>query len=380
MSCRFQAPELKLMNIIFRTDASLEIGTGHVMRCLTLADALKDRGTDCQFICREHQGNLLEFIRERGFKAHVLPMGSVASTSQNTENGTVPAHVSWLGADWKIDAEQTLSILGDVPVDWFIVDHYALDERWEGRLRPICKKLMVIDDLADRIHDCDLLLDQNLGREVSDYADLVPKGCTVLVGSYYALLRSEFAALRDYSLSRRKIPQLKQLLITMGGVDKDDATSQVLEALKQCNLPEDCRINVVMGANAPWLDRVRTFAADMPWSTEVVVNVRDMATLMAGSDLAIGAAGGTSLERLCLGLPTLLMILSENQRPGAEAMEAEGSVFLLGDIGFIGQHLASKLGNLLCGDNLRLMQQSSSALVDGHGAGRIVNHLMDLHD
>src|SRR5690606_35975420 len=187
--------------------------------------------------------------------------------------------------------------------DWLIVDHYALDARWESQQKDFCGRLAVIDDLASRPHSCDLLLDQNLGRRMQDYSHLVADNCELLIGPDYALLRPEFISARKHSLERREKPVLRNLLISMGGVDKDNVTSHVLEALKPCLLPNDTRISVVMGANAPWAGLVQQQAAMMPWCTEVVFNVDNMAQRMAESDFAIGAAGSTSWERCCLGLP-----------------------------------------------------------------------------
>src|SRR5690606_2585434 len=145
-------------------------------------------------------------------------------------------HSHWLGATQTQDAAGCVPILAKLNPDWLIVDHYALDARWERALKPHYRKLMVIDDLADRPHQCDLLLDQTFGRDAEDYQTWVPANCRLLCGSHYALLRPEFAALRPYSLARRATPQLRQLLITMGGVDKDNATGQVLEALRASQL------------------------------------------------------------------------------------------------------------------------------------------------
>jgi len=137
--------------IAFRVDASLKIGTGHVMRCLTLAEALRDRGCESTFICREHPGNLIDLISERGFTALGLPAVDVAQDLGLELN--LPPHAAWLGADWRTDATQTRKAIGDVTADWLVIDHYAIDERWERKLRPACRRLMVIDDLADRNHD-----------------------------------------------------------------------------------------------------------------------------------------------------------------------------------------------------------------------------------
>jgi UDP-2,4-diacetamido-2,4,6-trideoxy-beta-L-altropyranose hydrolase len=371
------------LNIIFRTDASLDIGTGHVMRCLTLAQALRDQGSSCRFICREHAGNLLDLIRQRGFDALALPMqdfSQVKQVQQNVIDEYVLAHEAWLGADWQTDTEQTKYAIGDVVVDWLIVDHYALDMRWEDALKPQYQKLMVIDDLADRQHDCDLLLDQNLGRTEQHYAGLVSTHCKVLVGPQYALLRPEFSELRQYSLDRRATPELKHLLITMGGVDKDNATGQVLAALTGCALPTDCRITVVMGPHAPWLTQVRNQAEQMPWTTEVLVSVDNMAKLMAESDLAIGAAGSTSWERCCLGLPTMLVILANNQLKGAMALVKSGSSILIGNVEDVALNLSGVLKGMQVGVSLLNMQNSSATLTVGVGATSIANALMSAHE
>lgn len=358
---------MKPDSVIFRADASLTMGAGHVMRCLTLADGLKARGPECVFICREHPGNLLDMIRARGFAAHALPMGGEGDSVEGS-----PAHAAWLGATREADAEQCLALLDGRAIDWLVVDHYALDARWERRLRPACRKLMVIDDLADRPHDCDLLLDQNLGRRPEDYADRVPGHCRILAGPVYALLRPEFAALREYSLARRAAPRLERLLISLGGVDKDNVTGRVLEALKDCVLTDGLRITVVMGARAPWIEEVRSLARGMPWATEVRVDVNDMAGLMADSDLAIGAAGGTAWERACLGLPCLLLVLADNQRPGAEALGVAGGVIPLDGGPALAGELRLALERFLDPARLRDMGIAISRVADGLGVGRVV--------
>lgn len=361
--------------VVFRTDASLDIGTGHVMRCLTLADALREQGASCRFVCRSHRGNLLDLIRQRGFEAYALPVSETDLVDEEEQGGDISPHAAWLGVDWMSDAQQTFEILGETRSDWLIVDHYGIDANWERYVRPVCRHLMVIDDLADRRHDCDLLVDQNLGRAVADYSILVPEGCTVYVGPEYALLRPEFSAARASSLARRLAPQLKHLLIAMGGVDKENATAKVLDVLKASGLPADCHITVVMGLHAPWLEAVRDKAAKMPWITEIRVNVRDMARLMTESDLAIGAAGTTAWERCCLGLPTLAMVLADNQKKGAMALERAGAVLLFENDGPIATNLHLKLRHLLSRDELKKMQHACSSITDGLGAIRIATEL-----
>jgi len=363
--------------LLFRTDASRKIGTGHIMRCLTLAEALKKKGAQCHFICREHSGNLIEHIIKRGFIVKNLSIIAKEIVSDESNRNVHSEYASWLGADWETDAAETKGCVGNTVYDWLIVDHYALDERWEKALRSRCRRLMVIDDLAERPHDCDFLLDQNLGRNKSHYHHLVPENCTVLTGPHYALLRPEFAAFRDYSLQRRANPKLKHLMISMGGVDQINATGRVLEAIKACALPDDLRITVVMGSNAPWLSQVETLAEQLPQPTKVMVNVQNMAQLMADSDLAIGAAGSTSWERCCLGVPALILIVAANQRESAMALERKGCAKQLNCTGIIPKQLSSVLIFFMNSTELMRMSRSSSSVVDGKGTGRVLRTLFE---
>ena len=362
------------MRIGFRADASVQIGTGHVMRCLTLADALRERGAQCRFFCRPHAGHLIDLIEQRGHHVAILP----TLTGTYEPAAGAPAHSAWLGADCATDAAATTHALDPVRLDWMVVDHYALDKHWEQALRPHCKRLMVIDDLADRQHDCDVLLDQNLGRLAVDYRRLVPQGATLLTGPQFALLRPEFAQLRPVSLARRANPQLGSLLIAMGGVDKDNVTGQVLEALQTCELPDDLQITVVMGPKAPWLEQVKVQAALMRWPVRVLAGVSDMARVMTASDLAIGAAGGTSWERCCLGLPTLVLVLADNQLAGAMALQNTGAALAVEAV----SDVSKVLNRWLFSDGkewLYGLSQAAARVTDGGGVGRICEHMAVIH-
>lgn len=313
----------KEYKIVFRCDASIQIGSGHVMRCLTLADELSRQGAECSFICRQHDGNLIEEIQQQGHKVYPLPLEQ--DLSIDSESKAILAHADWLASTQHRDAELSISIVKAIQPDWLIVDHYALDESWEKKLKPYCKKIMVIDDLADRKHHCDVLLDQNFGRDAQDYATYVNKDCKLLCGSNYALLRPEFAEWRSYSLERRQHNKLASILINLGGVDKDNMTTKILKALQNKSLPNYCSITIVMGSTSPWIEAVKQQAAIMQWRTVVKIGVNNMAELMANSDVAIGAAGSTSWERCCLGLPTIMLVLADNQQVIASGLEAVGA-------------------------------------------------------
>jgi UDP-2,4-diacetamido-2,4,6-trideoxy-beta-L-altropyranose hydrolase len=367
---------MNVLRIVFRTDASFDIGTGHVMRCLTLADVLRERNATCRFICREHPGNLIELIRDRGHEVISLPVTESMASHPSQDDTLRLNYASWLGADWETDANQTLAAIGQTPIDWLIIDHYALDARWENQLRQACCRLMVIDDLADRPHDCDLILNQNLGRNESDYTTHVPHACALLIGPQYALLQSEFATLRAQSLARREKPQLKRLLISMGGVDKFNATGRVLCALKGCALMPDCEITVVMGPHAPWLDSVGEAIRNLPCRAKILVGVGNMAELMADADLAIGAGGSTTWERCCLGIPSIMVVLADNQRDLAVSLAKLGAAAVIADINDIASDLPTLIHSLIhYPASLISMSQSAAFLVDGAGAARIVQRL-----
>lgn len=359
------------MKIAFRADASIQIGTGHIMRCLTLADALRERGAKCTFVCRPHHGHLAERIRSTEHEMRMLP--PIATDRSSTARDL---YANWLGCSQEQDAAHTIQAL-DEHYDWLIVDHYGLDAAWERELQPKADRMLVIDDLANRPHVCDVLLDQNLGRKATDYADLVGSTAQCLIGPQYALLRSDFAQLREYSLARRRKPKLKHILVNMGGIDKNNITGRILETLRHCDLLSSCRITVVMGRNAPALAIVQKQAQTFPEGTcEVLVDTKNMAKLMADSDLAIGAAGSTSWERCCLGLPTIIFVLAENQKHIADALNTAGAAIVreMDD-----RHTLGCLGNVISNFCLRALADISSQVTDGQGTSRLIRILECKH-
>lgn len=366
------------MRVAFRVDASLTIGTGHVMRCLTLADALaNEEGASCLFIMRESEGGLESCIRDKGYEVYTLPPIQGEFIRCSVVETELPPHADWLVGGWELDACETLKVLESICCDWLIIDHYGIDMQWEKRVSSLVKRILVIDDLADRSHLCDVVLDQNIGRTESDYSELVPEYCVKLMGPMYALLRPEFSEHRLNSLQRRQSGCSKSILIAMGGVDKDDLTSTLLAILDSMPSLKECSIQVVLGASAPWAGNVKKVAAGLKASTEVLVGVSNMAELMANADLAIGAAGGTALERCCLGLPTLMLTLAENQVPGAKAMDAESAAIWLGYPDEAMKALPAVLGNFLRPENLIRHSEAASSLCDGEGVSRVMNILMN---
>jgi len=360
-------------NLIMRTDASIQIGTGHVMRCLTLADELRGRGAEAIFVCREFDGNLCGYIEEKGYIVRRLPVSD--APEQDVRGGL--KHAAWLGADWQTDARKVEEIIKglEAPPDWLVVDHYALDERWEGYLRPYCKKIMVIDDLADRAHDCDLLLDQNFYENLeSRYDKLAPSRCKKMLGPKYALLRPEFREARKNL--RKRDGHVKIIMIFFGGSDPTNETTKALEAIRMLNRT-DIAVDVVVGASNPHRKVIEQIASDLPDCT-CHFNVENMAVLMAGADLAVGAGGTTVWERCVLGLPSLVVSFAENQEKTVSDM-AE-SAYLL----FLGRSEAVSVDSLYHALEIALQSpwllirfaRKTQSLVDGSGADRIAQEIM----
>jgi UDP-2,4-diacetamido-2,4,6-trideoxy-beta-L-altropyranose hydrolase/UDP-4-amino-4,6-dideoxy-N-acetyl-beta-L-altrosamine N-acetyltransferase len=353
------------MKVVFRVDASLKMGTGHVMRCLTLAQVLKENSVNVEFICRQHEGSLNNKISSIGFNVYELEL------LEKSEVDNKLLHSHWLGVTQQQDANDCINILKSEKTDWLIVDHYALDEDWQCKLKPFYEKIMVIDDLADRKHQCDILLDQTFGRQQKDYLALVPKDCAILLGSQYALLRPEFAKWRAYSIERRSKLEFRRLLINMGGVDVDNVTGKVLQELSTCHLPNDINITIIMGKSAPHLEDVRAIARILPCKAEVKIDVDNMAEIMANTDMAIGAAGTTTWERCCLALPTIQIIIAKNQIFSAETLARHNAVKLLKEVKDVGQLLKNST------EWMDDIGNAASQTCDGMGVYKIFSKMTD---
>ncbi|MDD2467319.1 MAG: UDP-2,4-diacetamido-2,4,6-trideoxy-beta-L-altropyranose hydrolase [Desulfobulbus sp.] len=327
------------MKVVFRVDASIQIGSGHVMRCLTLAEALRGKSATVIFICRELPGNLLGYIEEKGFLVHQLPV-----PKQVAEHLKGTKHANWLGVPWQTDAREVLEILeSEYKPDWLVVDHYALDRAWETQILPHVGKIMVIDDLADRRHDCDLLLDQNLYDKMEErYDNLVSKDCKKLLGPRYALLRKEFHEVRKALRERDGI--IKRILIFFGAVDKTNETEKALHAVLSLNKP-DMKIDVVVGSANSHKDKIKAFCQKIPNAT-YFCQVDNIAELMASADLAIGAGGTTTWERCYLELPSITIVVAENQEETSRAVAAVGASVVLGHGGEVKEETIANEINL----------------------------------
>jgi len=357
------------MIVVIRVDASIKIGSGHVMRCISLAQNLKKNFITVEFLCRETKGHLISYITNMGFTTHVLNLKPLSKN--NDINNSSLHHRDWLETTQKQDAQDCKKILKNMQVDWLIVDHYSIDKTWQSEVMNFCKKLMVIDDLADREHMCDVLLDYSYNGNLKRYNTLVPKYCKLLLGLNFCLLRSEFLQWRKYSQDNHKDGRLRKILITMGGYDKANITGKILENVNLLNLPVGVSLTVVMGSFSPHIHSIRKQVENTEYDVAIKENVSNMAELISNSDLVISAAGSTIWEICCLGVPSILVIAADNQLQSIQEFNKVGlSLTNPSQESFI-----LDLKYMLCNFN-----NNSNAIwkdiVDGRGVDRVTKVLL----
>jgi UDP-2,4-diacetamido-2,4,6-trideoxy-beta-L-altropyranose hydrolase len=278
-----------------------------------------------------------------------------------------PDYSAWLGVEQSEDAEQTIEALGDFKPDWLVVDHYGLDESWEKGLKGHVDKIFVIDDLANRPHDCDVLLNQNLLDDLENtYKELVPQQCRKLLGPRFALLRPEFRRARETLRGRDGI--IRRILVFFGGVDPTGETEKALEALEMLRRP-DIAVDVVVGSNNPNGQKIEAICRGMN-NVTFHQQISNMAELMAAADLAIGAGGTASWERCCLGLPAVVTIIADNQAESTRKLAQERRIILMGNSRELcPENYLSILGIVLLRSTCEFIE-NGLALVDGLGTSR----------
>jgi len=337
------------------------------MRCLALADALRARGAQTTFIARQQPGDLIDHLAREGHEVIRLPELSPRITD---DDGERTAHADWLGTGWRKDVSDVRVAVGVRSFDWLIVDHYALDARCERVLRELAPRIMVIDDLADRDHDCDLLLDQNLYPDMAlRYARRVPEVTRQLLGPRYALLRPGFAAVRG----RSRDGSVRRLLVFFGGVDAANQTGRVIGLLPRA-LPARVEVDVVIGAAHPHRAGIEAACTQAGYSC--YVQTGRMAELMAAADLAIGAGGTAVWERACTGLPALVWPLAENQREQVATAADAGLLHAPSQVSHDDEVLVRHIAALCDSPHLlRALSAVGAAAVDGAGVARVCRAL-----
>jgi UDP-2,4-diacetamido-2,4,6-trideoxy-beta-L-altropyranose hydrolase len=328
---------------VFRVDASVEIGSGHVRRCLVLAKALLQDGWSVHFASSMETPDAVPSLRGSG-----VPMMTIEKTA---------------------DVAAGLSTAMPGGCDLLVVDHYGLDERFERSCRPWARRILVIDDMADRPHDCEILVDQTPGRGAADYVPLVPGDCNILAGPDYALLDPRFHIAR--TKARRRDGAVRRIFVSLGATDPKGATLLVLAALQRAKLAVP--VDVVVGAANPHRAAVQAAADELSPSAVVHVEVDDMAALIERADLAIGAGGVNAIERCCLGVPSILVVLAENQWGNAEALAKAGAALIVEAAELNDADAFAGVIRALVVDSARraAMRDAAARVTDGLGASRV---------
>ena len=362
------------MKVAIRADASAQIGTGHLMRCLTLADALAGLGAETIFLCAPASASWRYLVEARGHRCLALALEMAVRPALEDSTQAPLDHSAWLPWGQTADAAAVRAALS-TDVDWMVVDHYALDARWERAVRPRAARLLAIDDLADRRHDCDVLLDHNPQVPCGErYADLLPAGAVRLIGPHYALLRPEFARVRRAPFGG----PVRRINVFMGGADAAGATALVLDALAGPDLA-DLPVDVMTGGASPQLSTILDRAR---WrgNTTVHVDTPEVASLLAAADLAIGAGGVAALERCCLGLASVTVSVAVNQDPALAELARVGAVLHAGRLEDIDASILRHLTARLVADEVqrRTIATKAASVADGQGVTQVLAVLRDL--
>ena len=348
--------------IFVRVDSGYDIGFGHAIRCLSLAQTLKKMNFEICFISKKERGNISKLFEDKGFTVYYIQN----SYSKSKKNDII-----------KNDVNQTVKIITKhkAKSSWIIVDHYDLDFKWEKSLRKFVDKIIVIDDLA-RKHDCDLLLDQNYNKNLKTrYSKLVPKKCIKLLGPKYALLRGEFLILRK-SVKPRK--NFKRILVSFGGSDPTNETGKVLSAIKILKTNKQfLEVNVVIGKSDKNKHKIKQLCNSIP-NAKLYESVYNIGKLMCKADLAVGAGGSSTLERLCLGLPSIVSIIATNQEESTMALGKKGYIINVDSAKNLTIKKYVEIFENLDVKKLQSISRNSLKVVDGKGGMRVAKTIMHL--
>ncbi len=353
------------MKIIIRVDASVFIGSGHVMRCLVLAKQLRSIGYTVVFAQKLQKGDFISYISKQGFKVLELNQPKKFITPSSSDD-----YLAWLQGSWEDDANDF--ILKAKTADLIIVDHYSLDDLWERKVsNKLSCKIVVIDDLA-REHYADLIIDQTYGRQAEEYLHKNPKSI-ILAGSEFALISPEFKRIRDNLNKNRANEGYKNILVSMGGIDYPNVTIKILEKLAEIK-NNDLHITVLLGKRSPHYKKIKDFCFNKSAFTHILFS-NEMADLMSSQHIAIGAPGSTTWERACIGLPSILIPIAENQKVIAKNISKTGAVCLL-NISDIEESFHNKMALII--RNWESFHKANLKLCDGQGSTKVCQHIIDI--
>lgn len=363
------------MNIVIRVDASIRMGTGHMVRCLTLAEGLQRKQFNVSFLSQRLPGSLCDQIKARGFSVRSLP-ALETDRFASVGDSSVP-HAEWLGIDWQHDAEHaaaSLSAMRPAP-DWLVVDHYALDRRWEDAVRPYTNHIMVIDDLANRPHDCDILLDQICTDDRHRYESLLPARCKKLMGSHFVLLRPEFAAARARLEFPGRFVNNNLVHVFFGTSDEHGHAIRFSRLLLEHF--SDLRLRIVVGDTFVHLRQIADLAREYRGRAEWEQGVTNMAEHMWGCSIAVGTPGMSTWERACMGLPTAHVTNADSQVDILLSLQQDGFCEWLGRAEAItDEAFISGIRRFLNDEHkLASMRHTGLTSVDGRGVQRVIDEM-----
>ena len=344
------------------------------MRCLTLAYELSARGVKVFFVCRELEGNISRLVKENGFELYRLP-----NYKKTIDDKHDNEYKSSYDVSWEVDFEQTSAVLMKEKNDisWLVVDHYALDKEWECRIRPYVKKIMVIDDLANRSHDCDVFLDQSFVDNMSNYSELVPPNCRGLYGSQYLLLRPEFS--RNWEKADLNLSDMtnQRVHVFFGGCDYNNYTVRFSRLLAE-NF-NGLKLNIIVGREYKYTDELKGLAGRFEKRLIWFQDVSDMADSMITCNVAFGAPGITTWERACVGLASAYWAITENQIKILEVLNDKGICSYIGYVNTVSDDEFILKFDQFLNDRQRLISMRNVGItnVDGCGTERVASIMLE---
>lgn len=350
------------ISVFIRVDASVTIGTGHLYRCLALATQLKSRGAECTFLCRG-----LSSAHEALISSADHDLERLRTRDRSVNGVDADSYSNWLEVTEEEDAEAVCASLHGVD-SIVVVDHYAIGKDWEVRVRDHCASVVAIDDLV-RVHDVDILIDQTPGRLSTAYS--ASSIGTALTGGEYALLADEFNVTREKRKRLATSSGMDRLVVSMGGVDSSNVTERVVAELFKVSQHYQL-IGVVLPRAAPHHPEVARVVGDAGPPFKLYDTVSDMPEFMESFDLAIGAPGVSSLERLAIGLPSILIPIASNQMGNAKIMADSGAAVVVDSHDMEG--LSQALEKLH--DSASQVRDHGMRLVDALGARRAAQHIL----
>jgi len=366
-----------MINIMFRVDGSDKIGSGHVERCINLAIALRKVGGRCGFACRDFSNNFIHRIISQGFEVFPISKNKVdAEQIVEKKSINLKSDDNWLDIHWTLDAELTTEIVKKFCTDLLVVDHYSLDYGWENLVRPYCKDILVIDDLCDRVHNCDFLIDSTFQRNKIIYKDKVPKGCNLLIGSSFTILNTHYLQIRPKAIERRNhFNELTNVLISYGGGENSQWIENAILAIKKSVLAKKINLHIILGnCNTKNLNNIFKLCEGLSVTFEKYCT--NMPERIFWADLAIGAGGTTSWERCCLGLPSIITPIDQNQFENTMTLMNCGAAIRI-EIGpdMVDQISQSLEMLLIDHEAYHSMSYNASLVCDGQGTSRILEAL-----